>query len=97
MIYSCDEVGNTGLIHACKRRLHPRYRGVWFGPDYDVINTLLHYGADPNSRNNEGKTTLHFACEFEPKCSKISNMYDSLKNSDEDKRAMLRVVRKLIK
>ena len=97
MIFASDENGNTGLIHACKKRGHPRYRGIWFGPEFEIINTLLHYGADPNARNNDGQTALHFACEFEPKCSKLSNMYDYMKNDEEDKRAMQRVVRKLIK
>ena len=56
LVHECNENGETGLIYACRRRPHPRYRNAHFDPDYDVIKTLLYFGSDPKARNNQGKT-----------------------------------------
>ncbi|CAG5094548.1 Oidioi.mRNA.OKI2018_I69.XSR.g13658.t1.cds [Oikopleura dioica] len=100
LIYEVDDDGDNALIHACKRQIHPRYRNFWIrkGPDIEVVNALLHYGADPNARNQEGKTALHYACMFEPRSSKVRDMYETItKINEEEKRLLTRVVRKLIK
>lgn len=100
LLYETDDGGNTALIHACRRRMHPRYRGIWLrqGPEITVINTLLHYGSDSNARNKEGKTALHYACQYEPRSSKVRDLYETIaKIDDEQKRVMTRVIRKLIK
>lgn len=97
LINSIDAHGNTSLVHACSRRLHPRFRGIWFGPVYEIVNLLLQHGASPNARNNAGRTALHAACEFKQSCSRIQGRRDTFKGSEEDKKQVLKVIRKLIK
>ena len=86
------ENGCSALIYACRARHHPTMVGVRLrsGPCFEVINLLLHYGANPNGRNNDNRTALHYACRNEPKSSSTIFHLDEKKN-------MLKVVKKLIK
>ena len=63
--------GSTPLIWACRRRDHPNLAAARLrsGPCFEVVNLLLHYGANPNGRDNHNRTALHYACRNEPKLS----------------------------
>ena len=86
------ENGCSALIYACRARNHPCFSGVRLrsGPSFEVINLLLHYGANPNARNSDNRTALHYACRNEPKSSASIWHLDEKKN-------MLKVVKKLIR
>lgn len=86
------ENGSSPLIYACRARHHPTMVGVRLrsGPSFEVVNLLLHYGANPNARNNDNRTALHYACRNEPKSNSTIFQLDEKKN-------MLKVVKKLIK
>jgi len=83
LIYESDENGNTALIYACRQANSFAHVKLRSGPNYEIVNLLLHYGANPNARNNNNRTALHYACRYEPK-AQFNSIFIRVKDRDRN-------------